>query len=165
MAKKYISICSLVIGVCFLVITFLCTVGCGTRRVASYGAEIGDSMFIYIRNLPYETKETCMYFINVYYNYLDNTYILAVYNDSIGISDESEYLGKFPIKRGKNDILITKRNANSELFRLPELDSVKLKKVSNSYIDKRENRKYIRKSHHYELVIYRNENLNKKKKK
>ena len=106
-----------------------------------------------------------MYFITVYYNYLDNTYILAVYNDSIGISDESEYLGKFPIKRGKNDILITKRNANSELFRLPELDSVKLKKVSNSYIDKRENRKYIRKSHHYELVIYRNENLNKKKKK
>lgn len=147
------------------IIVLMSFVSCRTGRFASYAADIGDSMLIYIPNLPCKTKTTDVYAIYVYYNYFDFYYLLSVDEDSIRYSDQFDYFGKFPIKRTKKEILITKRDANSELFRKPELDSIKLRKVSNSYIDRRHERKYIVKSHFYENVISRNENLNKKKEK
>ena len=138
--------------------------GCRTGSFTSYGADIGDSMFIYIRELPNDIKETDVHTISVYYNYWDFNYLLSVYKDSIGYCDQFECFDRCPIKKTKNEILITKKSSKSELFREKDLDSIVLRKISKSYIDKRDERMYIRKSHFYNNVIQWNKKHNKYKK-
>ena len=147
------------------IITIILTIGCTTNRTISYGADIGDSIFIYIRELTIDIKETDVHTISVYYNYWDFNYLLNVYKDSIGYCDQFECFEKCPIKKTDNEILITKKSPKSELFREKDLDSIVLRRVSKSYIDKRDERMYIRKSHFYNNVIQWNKKHKKNKQK
>ena len=141
-----------------IIIIAISSTGCSTNRVISYGADIGDSIFIYIPNYSQDIKENYQRaYMCVYYNYFDFTYLYGIKGDSLYTSDEFEIFDPYPIKRTGNEILITKRSPESELFRESDLDSIVLHRVSKSYIDNRDKRNYIRKSHFYENVIRRNQ--------
>jgi hypothetical protein len=131
----------------------LAFIGCRCSHYSSYGADIGDSIFVYIRDFPSDVKKTHIGGISVYYNYWDFPYVYYIENDSMTYQDDFDVFEKCQIKREKNELTIIKNIRSSELFRLEGLDSIVLYKVSNSYIDKRDGRKYIRKSHFYNNVI------------
>ncbi len=135
------------------IIVAVITIGCSSNRTISYGADIGDSIFVYIRDYPSDVSKTHTGGISVYYNHWDFPYLYYMENDSIKYQDDFDVFEKCQIKRSKNKLTIIKNIQSSELFRQEGLDSVVLHKVSNSYIDDRHKRKYIRKGHFYDYYL------------
>ena len=135
-------------------IIVLALFGCSCSHYSSYGADIGDSIFVYIRDFPSEIPKTHTGGISVYYNYWDFPYFYYIENDSITYQDDFDVFEKCQIKRTKNKLTIIKNIRSSELFRQEGLDSIVLHKVSNSYIDDRHKRRYIRKGHFYDYYLH-----------
>ena len=128
--------------------------GCSYSHYTSYGADIGDSIFVYIRDFPSDIHKPHSGGISVYYNLWDFPYLYYMENDSITYQDDFDVFEKCQIKRSKNGLTIIKNIRSSELFRQEGLDSVVLHKVSNSYIENRHKRKYIRKGHFYDYYLH-----------
>lgn len=120
--------------------------GCSVGRIVSYGADIGDSIFIYTNNVPTKIKEPHIGVLFVHYNHWDYRYDYTLNKDSITYADVFENFDACIIQRKKNEIMIIKKSHDSEMFRMKYLDSIKLHVVPQSYIDSRDKREYIIKS-------------------
>lgn len=115
------------------------SIGCSTNRVISYGADINDSTFIYIRHTLGEfdhKNDEGLLCEQIGNDLVGCRYMYWIKNDSIYLDDESRLYDPWPINVSKKKIIIYKNNNKEALFYNKEdLDSIVFHKVSESYID------------------------------
>ena len=122
-----------------IIIIAISSIGCGTNRVFSYGADINDSTFIYIQHYlgKFDPKnDEGLLCEQVGNNILGYRYMYWIKNDSIYLDDQIIRYDPWPIKVSKKEIVIYKNNNKEGLFYNKEnLDSIVFHRVSESYVD------------------------------